>query len=109
MVVNELAKAIGMENLTGKGGDREVTGAYACDLLSRVMAGCREGDAWITVQTHLNVIAVATLSEPSCIIIPEGIKVQEETIRKAGEGNIALLASEMKAYEICWKIHRLLS
>lgn len=109
MVVKELALALGMINLTGKGEDRRVKGAYACDLLSRVMGSCEGGDAWITVQTHLNVVAVATLSEPACVIVPEGIWVGEETIRKAAEKDIALLSCPMKTYDICWNIHRLLS
>lgn len=109
MVVKELTHALGMVNLTHKGEDREIKGAYACDLLSRVMSGCKENDAWITVQTHLNVIAVATLNEPACIIIPEGIPVGEETIQKAAENNIPLLSSEMKTYDICWQIHRILT
>ena len=63
MKVKEMVKHLDMEALTDAGMENEVTGVYACDLLSRVMSGCQEGDAWITVQTHLNVIAVAELDD----------------------------------------------
>ncbi|MCQ4636802.1 AraC family transcriptional regulator [Anaerovorax odorimutans] len=108
MKVKELAQSLGAQLLTS-GGDAEVTGVYACDLLSRVMSGCEEGNAWITVQTHLNVLAVAELDEASCIIVPEGITVEAGTAEKAEEQGIAILSSEMTTYELCWKIHQLLA
>lgn len=80
---------------------REVTGGYACDLLSWVMTHGRTGTAWVTVQTHLNVVAVATLLDFSAVIIPEGIEVPEATIAKAADEGVALLATKKTAYEIC--------
>ncbi|NSW89159.1 MAG: AraC family transcriptional regulator [Firmicutes bacterium] len=98
-----------MRVLTGdKGLEREITGVYVCDLLSWVMSHANKGDAWITVQTHLNTVAVAVLLEIPCIIVPEGIKVEEATIKKASEENIVVLSSEMSAYEICWRAHEIL-
>ena len=109
MNVKELAQALGAQLLTSGGAQREVTGVYACDLLSRVMSGCEQGNAWITVQTHLNVLAVAEFDEAACIIVPEGITVEAVTAEKAEEQGMAILSSEMTTYELCWKIHQLLS
>lgn len=109
MKVKELAEALKMEFVTSAGMDNEVKGVYACDLLSRVMSGCEEGDAWITVQTHLNVLAVAELDEAACIIVPEGIVVESVTAEKAEEKGISMLSSELATYEICWRLHELLS
>lgn len=103
------AAALSLKNLTGAAGiDREVKGVYACDLLSLVMAKSSKGDAWITVHTHLNIVAVAVLSELSCIIVPEDIKVEETTLRKAREEGIPILSTSMNSYEICWKAHEIL-
>ena len=71
MNVRELMPHIEARALTGETGlDNPVSAGYACDLLSWVMAHGREHMAWVTVQTHMNVIAVATLHEMSCVIIP---------------------------------------
>lgn len=85
--------------------EREISSGYTCDLLSWVMAHGREGMAWITVQTHMNVIAVATLHDMACVIIPEGIKVEDDVIEKADEEGIVILASALTAYEISGRMH----
>lgn len=88
--------------------DKEVTGLYICDLLSWVMSHANKGDAWVTVQTHLNIVAVSILLEIPCIIVPEGIKVEEATIKKADEEGISILSTEMSGYEISWRVHEIL-
>lgn len=84
--------------------DREVSGAYTCDLLSWVMShGCKN-NIWITVQVHPNVVAVAVLLEFSCIIIPEDIDVEAVSIQKAESEGIPILRSKDNGYEICKKL-----
>lgn len=80
---------------------REITCGYSCDLLSWVMSHGASGMGWITVQTHMNVIAVATLMDMACVIIPEGIAVEQPVIDKAAEEGIALIGSAKTAYELC--------
>ncbi len=73
MTVQELIALTGAKDMTPDAPkDREVTCGYTCDLLSWVMAHGKAGMAWITVQTHMNVIAVASLMEMAAVIIPEG-------------------------------------
>lgn len=109
MKVKDLVQELKLEALTSSGMENEVTGVYACDLLSRVMSGCDAGDIWITVQTHLNVLAVAELDEAACILIPEGIVAPAATVEKAEEKGIPILSAKMDTYELCWRIHDLLS
>ena len=85
--------------------DNEISGAYICDLLSWVMSHANKGDVWITVHTHLNIVAVALLVEVACILVPEGIQVEEATIKKANEG-IAILSSNKTAYQIAVEISK---
>lgn len=100
-----LIEATGLKPLTQINDvNKNVTDAYVCDLLSWVMAKGEPGSAWITVQTHLNVVAVAALKEFSCIIVPEGIEVPEATVAKAQEEGIAVLSSDLSAYRICWAL-----
>lgn len=102
MNAGELAQKINARIVTGEAGiGREVTGVYACDLLSRVMSHAAKGDAWVTVHTHINVVAVALLAEVSCVILPEGIVVEEQTLKKAEEEGIPILSTGLDCYGVC--------
>ena len=101
MTVSELAKLIDARFETGDAGmEREVASGYVCDLLSWVMSHGVAGTAWVTVQTHLNVVAVATLLDLACVIVPEGIGVPGATAEKAVEEEVAVLTTNKTAYEI---------
>lgn len=78
-----------------------VTCGYTCDLLSWVMAHGKAGMAWITVQTHINVIAVAALMDMACVILPEGIEMEPASLKKAQEEGVTVLHSALTAYELC--------
>ena len=80
---------------------RDVTCGYTCDLLSWVMAHGAEGMAWVTVQTHMNVVAVAVLAEMSCVILPENIDMEPESLKKAETEGLCVLKSPLSAFAIC--------
>jgi len=101
MRVLDAREKMGLRLLAGGAGmDKDLTGAYICDLLSWVMSHGKKGDAWITVQTHSNIIAVAVLLELGCIIVPEGIEVEQDTLDKAEEEGVPVFQSELSAYGI---------
>ncbi|MCR4435500.1 MAG: DRTGG domain-containing protein [Clostridiales bacterium] len=109
MKVKEFAEKLELKRLTGESGlDKEITGVYACDLLSWVMSHAVKGNIWITVITNINIVAVAVLTEVSCIIVPEGLKVENVTIKKAQQQGIAILSSSMDTYGICCRAYTLL-
>lgn len=109
MKVREFAAFLEMKVLTDDNSlDRDITGMYICDLLSWVMSHAKKGDAWVTVHIHLNIVAVATLTEVSCIIIPDNISVEESTIKKASEEGIPILSTNMDAYVIAQESGKLL-
>ena len=102
MKVSDLMDLIDAKNLTeAVPTDKDILCGYACDLLSWVMAHGEEGMAWVTVQTHLNVIAVAALADMACVILPEGIAMEPESLEKAGAEGMCVLSSPLTAYEIC--------
>ena len=100
----QLKILIGQENL-----DVEVTGGYTSDLLSDVIANSKEGNLWITLQTHQNTIAVARLKDLAGIIIVNNREPDEETLAKAKEENVPLLCSEEMAFEVSGKLYELIS
>jgi len=85
--------------------ERNISGIECCDLLSWVMANGKEDEAWITVQIHSNIIAVATLLDFSCIIVPENIKVDADVLEKASEEGIAVFSTSLDAYGIFKVMH----
>ena len=105
MTVKELCELIEAKDMTPEADkSAEVSCGYTCDLLSWVMAHGDEGMAWVTVQTHLNVIAVAVLSDMACVVLPEGIRMEAESLQKARDEGMAVLTSPLTAYEICGKL-----
>lgn len=99
MIMNEIFSDH-FKQLTDLKMDKDVSGIYYGDLLSWVMSHAKENEAWITVQTHVNIVAVASLLNLSGIIIPEGIKVDEETIEKANTMDVPIFSTQLNAYEI---------
>lgn len=105
MTTAELLPLIEGEALA-EGAGREIGCGYVCDLLSWVMARGQPGMAWVTVQLHLNVIAVAALHEMSCVILPEGLRMEEAALQKAREEGITVISSPLPAYDICARMAR---
>jgi hypothetical protein len=83
------------------------TGGYSSDLLSCVMAGAKKGYLWITLQAHLNIVAVAALNEVAAIIITENAQPDAASIEKANQQGIVLLATSQTTYEINGKLWEL--
>jgi len=70
----------------GSGGlDNDVKCGYASDLLSDVMAHAGEGDIWVTVQAHQNIVAVATLAELSAVIVAGGVRCERAGGNRQGK------------------------
>ena len=108
MTVEKLCSALNLEVLCMPEPDREITGGYAGDLLSWVMGRVSSGEAWITIMTNVNIIAVATLSDPSCIILSEGVE-PDKTVRERAEAHgINLLRSPKSTFQLCADVASLL-
>ena len=78
---------------------REINGVYIGDLLSWVMGRAQENNAWITIMSNLNVIAVASLADVSCVILAEGVALEPDVLKTAQEKGINILCSDKPIYE----------
>ena len=87
--------------------DREVTGGYASDLLSDVLANGEEGDIWVTLQIHQNIVAVASMKNLASVILVNGREPEQETIEKAEAENLVIMVTEMPAFEIVGRLYNL--
>lgn len=107
MTVRDAVQIVGLEILTeDEGLEREVTGGYASDLLSDVMAHSRTGNLWITLQAHRNIIAVATLKELAAVVLVNGRTPDAETLTKAREERVTVLRSQLPAFELVGKLYQ---
>ena len=105
MTAASLASLLEARNLTPSCiMDRQITCGGVCDLLSWMLARGQKGMAWITVQTHLNVIAVAALKDMAAVILPESLVMDETVLKKAVEEGIIVLSTPLTAYEVCAKM-----
>jgi len=88
--------------------DQEITGGYAGDLLSDVMANAKAGSVWITMQVHLNIVAVAVLKDLAGILLVQGRRPAEDTLKKAREEHMPIILSDAPAFETAGKLFGLL-
>ena len=109
MKVRELVDKLGLKVLSGENGlDREIDGCYVSDLLSDVMGNADSGNIWITLQTHKNVMAVASLKEMACIILVKNLTANEDTLNQSNEEEIPILQTSMSTYEVTGRVYELL-
>lgn len=100
MTVKELAETAIFSPVTLPCGEREISGVYIGDLLSWVMGRASSGDAWITIMSNVNILAVASLADTACIILAEGVTLDQDITDTAKEKEINILQSEKSIYDI---------
>jgi len=83
------------------------TAGYASDMLSCVMSGASKQSIWITLQAHVNIVAVAALLDLSAIIITEDAPVDDATVARANEKGVALLLTPLTSFEIAGRLWEL--
>jgi hypothetical protein len=100
MNVAEAAKRIDGTLITATAStDREIQGGYASDLLSDVMGNSHEGDIWITLQKHVNIVAVASLKGLAAIVLVNGRKPEPDAIARAEEAGIPIISTPLQAFD----------
>lgn len=109
MKVKDIIDNLGLELICGQSGvNREITGGYVSDLLSDVMGNSKEGQVWLTLQTHKNVMAIASLKDLAAVIMVKGFKPDEDTIKQSNEEGIPVLRTRENTFEIAGKLFELL-
>lgn len=98
MTVSSLVEK-GFSAVTLPDGDRVVNGVYIGDLLSWVMSSCNADNIWITIMSNINVIAVASLTDASCVVLAEGVTLDEDVIKEAEKKGVNVLSTDKSSYE----------
>lgn len=108
LTVNELCKALNLSEINLSDGEREIKGVYCGDLLSWVMGKAQEDNAWITIMSNINVVAVASLSDVSCVILSEGVRLSDDAHSAAKSKNVNILSSDKSTYELAVSLSQVL-
>ncbi len=110
MQVKDIISILDLKIFGGNQGlDREISGGYTSDLMSDVMGHAESGKVWITLQTHKNVIAIASLKELAAVILIKGLEPDVDMLAQAEEEGIPVLGSTEQAFEITGKLFNLLT
>ncbi|MGL5436878.1 MAG: hypothetical protein ACRDBO_15995 [Lachnospiraceae bacterium] len=90
----------------GRDTEKSITRPYCCDLLSIAMGKAPAGSAWVTVMGNMNTLAVASLADVACVIMAEGMKLDEDAIKKAKIQDITVLSTELSEFDAALKVYQ---
>lgn len=85
---------------------RELSRVFCCDLLSIAMGKAPADGVWVTVMGNRNTLAVASLTDTACIVLAEGVSLDEGTLAKAEEEGIAVLSTDLPSFDIALVIYQ---
>jgi predicted transcriptional regulator len=109
MKVTDLVEKLGLKVFSGHEGlGKEVSGGYTSDLLSDVMGHAGSGNIWITIQTHRNVMAIASLRDLSAVIITCGEIPGDDTIAQSNVEGIPVLGTDLSTFGITGRLYELI-
>ena len=105
-----IQKELGLKNLTPEipiDDSHAITGGYVSDLLSDVLAHAPRGGVLVTIQVHLNVIAVALHAELAAVIFAADRQPDESVRSKAVEEGVALFVAPDCAFDLAGRLYAL--
>ncbi len=101
--VREILTIVGGEILVGSP-EVEVIGCYVGDLLSDVLANARPGVLWITIQTHRNIVSVASMKDIPVILVSRNRRADTQTLAEAEDAGITIATTALTSYEAAGKL-----
>jgi len=110
MKLNEVAKKLHLENLTPEleaESTADITRGHASDLLSDVLANAPAGGVLVTIQVHMNIVAVALHAGLAGVILASGRRPEDTVIKKAAEERIPLFVAEQSTFEVVGRLHEM--
>lgn len=107
MLLNQIAHNLSLNPANNPGGDVEVTGGYASDLLSDVLANAKNGALWVTNQKHQNIVGVAVMLNLAGVVIAGGVAPDENTLEKARQENVPLYTGNASLFELVGRLYEM--
>lgn len=75
-----------------------ISAAYTSDLLSDVMGHCGDESVLVTIQNHLNAIAVCTLAGIEAIVLCHNRPAPDDMVEAARREGIGILTSPLSQF-----------
>jgi hypothetical protein len=110
MRLEQIVAELGLAGLTpelDEAGQAEVERGYASDLLSDVLAHAPTGGLLVTLQVHLNVVAVASHAELAAVVFAAGRRPGDDVVRKAVEEGVALYVAKADTFDVVGRLYGL--
>ncbi len=106
MTIKELIESNLFETINiGDDTDRAISGLFCCDLLSIAMSKAPADSVWVTVMGNINTLAVAALCDVGCIVLAEGVSLDDTARAKALQQHITVLRTDMPIFDAALKVH----
>lgn len=106
MTVNNLLENSNFKLITvNPNQELAIKSVFCCDLLSIAMGKAPAESAWVTVMANINTLAVATLTEVSCIVLAEGTNLDDNTLEKANSKGITVFTTDLPVFDAALIIH----
>ncbi|MCQ2475898.1 MAG: hypothetical protein MJ173_08360 [Clostridia bacterium] len=107
MKINEIIASGKFSAVSVSEPEREIGGIYIGDLLSWVMGRAQADNAWITIMSNINIVAVASLVDAACIILAEGVELDAAVVETAKAKEVNILSTPLPAYEAAMELSNL--
>ncbi len=108
MKLSEIIEKLNLKVINNFQEDIDVNDAYVSDLLSDVMGNSKSGQIWITMQTHKNVAAIASLKDLAAIILIRNSNPDKDMLDFAKDENVCILSSSDSCFTVAGKLYELL-
>lgn len=109
MKVKDIVEKLNLKVCSGvQGLEQEIEGGYTSDLLSDVMGNADENHVWVTLQTHKNIMAIASLKELAAVVLVKGLEPDEDTAEQSNEEGIPILSSDKEAFELTGELYSMI-
>lgn len=77
---------------------RSIATGYAGDFLSHVISKAPLDCSWFTIMNNVNVCAVATLADISCVVLCEGYYPDEFLLSKVKSQGVNLISTKLDVF-----------